>query len=716
MSKKRGKTKSKHEEKLKDLKRLIIRVFQNANYKQLNYKQVAAALDYRNPRQRELVVQCLHQMCSEKILKNMEHGKFLLEVTKTEVTGKLDFNHSGNAYLVTEHLEKDIFISSKNTLNAFHNDIVKVIYDNISGKKRLEGRVSEVIKRHKNQYVGKFQQKTENSFGFVVIENEKFHVDFFIPKDYINQAKDGEIVLVELISWEEGNNSPLGKVIEVLGLPGDNEAEIHAILAEYGLPYQFPKEIEEEANQIDIRIHQEEILKRRDMRNITTFTIDPKDAKDFDDALSFQQLENGLVEVGIHIADVSHYVQPNSKLDIEAYERATSVYLVDRVVPMLPEILSNNVCSLRPNEDKLTFSAIFTLDENAKIHTQWFGRTVIHSDRRFTYEEAQEIIEGNDGDLKNEILILNDLAIKMRNQRMKKGAIAFDKVEVKFQLNEKDEPTNVYFKISKEANHLIEEFMLLANKEVSKFVSLKNNKPSGKTYIYRIHDDPNPEKLANLKQFVKTFGYNLELENREKIADSLNTLLTDVKGKGEEGMIETLAMRAMSKAKYSSDNIGHYGLAFDYYSHFTSPIRRYPDVIAHRLLQHYLDDGKSVDAESVEIQAQHCSTRERIASDAERDSIKYMQVKFMKKHEGEIFNGIISGVTEWGIYIEIIENQCEGLIRLKNITDDDYRYEPKNYSIVGQRTGNTYQLGNPVKIKVVRANLEKKQLDFGLVD
>ncbi|MCB9201765.1 MAG: ribonuclease R [Flavobacteriales bacterium] len=713
---KKRKTKNKHDSKLNELKKLILKVFKARDYKQLNYKQIAAALDYRNPRQRELVLQCLHKMTSEGIITDLGKGKFQLEVNETEVVGIMDFNQSGNAYLISGELENDIFISSKNTGKAFHNDTVKVVYQNIKGKRRLEGKVVEVIKRSKTKFVGKFEKSENTSYGFVVVDNERFHVDFFIPKTSLKDAKDGQIVLMEFVDWEEGSNSPAGKILEVLGEPGDNEAEIHAILADYGLPYKFPEEIENDANQIDIRISEEEISKRRDMRSITTFTIDPKDAKDFDDALSFQKLENGNYEVGIHIADVSHYVKPNSLLDREAYERATSVYLVDRVVPMLPEILSNNVCSLRPNEDKLTFSAVFELDKNGKIHNQWFGRTVIHSDKRLTYEQAQEIIEGNEGNLKDEILILDSIAKKLRKERLKKGAIAFDKVEVKFNLNEEKEPVGVYFKISKDANHLIEEYMLLANKKVSEFVSLdKKGKPSDKTYIYRIHDDPDPEKLLNLKQFVKTFGYNLELDNQKKIATSLNSLLSDVKGKGEEGMIETLAMRSMSKAKYSTENIGHYGLSFDYYSHFTSPIRRYPDVIAHRLLQHYLDGGKSVDAESIENQANHCSSCERLASDAERDSIKYMQVKFMQSYEGESFDGVISGVTDWGIYVEIIENHCEGLVRLKSITDDDYKYDAKNYAIVGQRTGNTYQLGDSVKIKVVRANLEKKQLDFELV-
>ena len=711
--------------KEKDFSDKIIKILSQSANKAFNYKQIGSKLELDDTQSRNQIIKDLKILASQNKIIESEPGSYLIKAASQDYyEGKIDMTGRKTAYFVCADLEEDVFIPTNNLNHALDKDTVKVYVYNRRKGKRPEGEVIEVVERNKTDFVGVID--IQKNFSFVSTANPKMYTDIFIPKDKIGDAEQGDVVLVHIEDWPKRADSPFGAVIKVLGKPGEHDTEIHAILAEYGLPSEFPIEVETYAQKIDTSITEAEIANRRDMRDTLTFTIDPKDAKDFDDALSFKKLENGNYEIGIHIADVSYYLEEGTILDDEAYQRATSVYLVDRVVPMLPEVLSNFACSLRPQEEKYTFSAVFEISEKSEVINQWFGRTVIYSDQRFAYEEAQYIIETKDDTIPEEISItgssyqvspeivsatlkLDELAKIFRRKRMQDGAISFDKVEVKFNLSEEGEPEGVYFKVSKDANHLIEEFMLLANKKVAEFIGKQK-----KTFIYRIHDEPNEDKLFAMQALISKFGYKIDF-TQGSISQALNKLMEDVYGKKEQNLIDTLAIRSMSKAKYSTDNIGHYGLAFDYYSHFTSPIRRYPDVMVHRLLQYYLDGAKSADEELYETKCLHCSTMEGLATNAERDSIKYMQVKYMQDHQDQEFLGVISGVTEWGIYVEIIENKCEGMVRIRDIKDDYYTFDEKQYALVGATSNQLLQLGDEIFVKVKNADLVKKQLDFNFI-
>ena len=710
-----GRKKNKSKGKLiKKLRQEVMDFIAENPTKPFNYKQIAHQLNIKNKQHKKIIGEILNELVTDEYLEEVQRGKYQMKIQSGTLTGKIEMTGKGMGYLITDEVQEDVYIASRNLRHALPGDKVKVHLYAHRKNKQLEGEVTEIIERARTQFVGTVA--LSKNFAFLITANRKVPYDIFIPLGKLKGAKNGQKAIAHITDWPAKVNNPFGEIIEVLGNTGDNEVEMHAILAEYDLPYSFPGAVEKAAKDIPEEIPEEEKKKRKDMREIPTFTIDPEDAKDFDDALSLRKLPDGKWEVGVHIADVTHYVQPGTVLEKEAYERATSIYLVDRVVPMLPEKLSNNVCSLRPNEEKLCFSAVFQMDDRAVIHKQWFGRTLIKSDKRFSYQDAQEILDDNKGMLLNELITLNELAKKLRKDRFDNGSIAFERIEVEFRLDERGRPMDVSFKEHGEANELIEEFMLLANRKVAEFIGNPGKDKKPKTFVYRIHDRPDPDKLEDFSKFAEKFGYSLNTKSDRAFTNSINKLLEEVEGKSEQNVLETLAVRSMAKAVYSTKNIGHYGLAFNYYTHFTSPIRRYPDMMVHRLLERYLEKGSSADQKTYEKMCDHCSDMERLAVEAERASIKYKQVEFMKDKLGEEFEGIISGVMDWGIFVELKDSKCEGLVHMRDLGDDFYIYDERNYAIIGQRHGKKYQLGDSVKVKLVRTDLEKKQIDFILVE
>ena len=654
----------------------------------------------------------LESLLDSDRIKQLSNGSYISNRSEEEHVGTVDHVSSRFGY-VDIGGDEDVYVKTKDLGSAVDGDTVKVTISPTRHGDHPEGKVVEIIKRNRTRFVGRIEVSA--NFAFVVPDFRKIHQDFFVYPENINGAKTNDKVVIEVISWAEEDKKPEARVLEVLGKAGENEAEIHSIMAEFDLPFRFSEELERESQSIQEGITKEEIKQRRDFRDVTTFTIDPEDAKDFDDALSFKKIDNGHYEIGVHIADVTHYVKPNSLLEKEAFDRATSVYLVDRTIPMLPERLSNGLCSLRPNEDKLTFAAVFVMDAKGKIHDQWFGRTIIHSDKRFSYEEAQEVLETGKGPFSEELTTLNDLAKKLRKERFSKGAVNFETTEVKFKLDEKGIPLAVIPKVRKDAHKLIEEFMLLANKHVATFVYEYKKGKEKNTFVYRIHDFPDPEKVKDFALFAKQFGHRMNVEEAS-ISQSLNKLMNEIEGKPEQHVLEQLAIRTMAKAKYSTEPKGHFGLAFNHYSHFTSPIRRYPDMMAHRLLQHYLDEGKPVSKVDYEERCEHSSEREKRAADAERASIKYKQVEFMTYAEKKDYEGLISGVTEWGLYVEIIETKCEGMIRMADMTDDFYEFDEKNYRIIGRKTGKIFRLGDRINVRIKKTDIDRRLIDLVFAD
>lgn len=694
-------------------------VFRNNPHSAFNHKQVSARLGISDSASRELVKGIIDRLFEGGELTVSKRGKYQIsgsensEKTATYVTGTIDMKQTGKAYLIPDDKSDDVFIASNNTSHALNGDKVKVFLFPLRKSRKKEGQVVEILERKKNQFVGTLE--VSGKFAFLVPDSTSMPVDIFIPLTQMNGAKNGQKVIARITDWPPQSENPFGEVIQVLGKPGDNKVEMDSILAEFEFPLSFSKKTEAEAANFPEGIPETEINRRRDFRNVFTITIDPADAKDFDDAISLKKLDGGHLEIGVHIADVSYYVKPGTEIDKEAFLRGTSVYLVDRVIPMLPERLSNGLCSLQPNKDRLCFSAVFEMDEAGKIYNEWFGKTIIHSNRRFSYEEVQNIIESGKGEFAGEILIFDKIAKKLREERYRKGSINFETQEVRFRLDKDGKPLEIYLREMKDANKLIEDFMLLANRKVAEWIGKKKNSEGTPTFVYRVHDNPLPEKLENFVQFISKLGYKMNLSNRKTLANSFNKLFEQIKGKGEENMVESIAIRTMAKALYTTHNIGHYGLAFPFYTHFTSPIRRYPDLMVHRLLFHYLNKGKSPSKDEYESMCEHTSDMERKAESAERMSVKYKQTEYMLDKVGKTFDGVISGVSKWGIFVEIKDTKCEGMIRLRDMYDDFYYLDEENYQVIGSRRGQQYKLGDNVKIRVKKVDLPRKQMDFVLV-